>query len=119
MAEAYKREEVVKVPFNQVFDTIKRGTDWTLEYENNSGKEGELVYLTGAFSGAGLLALGSHGARKSLVFVKIKETSYGTSITVITGGTESWIGLDFGRHKKNVEWIFKLFEKGNAGNFRR
>ena len=76
-----------------------------------SGNQAELVCLTGMFSGAGILALTSHGARKALVFIKLISSGPSTRIILITGGSESWLGLDFGRHRRNVEKVFKIFGK--------
>jgi hypothetical protein len=105
MAELYRREDVVNYSLAHVMSTIKQKIDWKLEFENVCGKEGELVYLTGMFSGARVLALGQ-GARKALLFIKLIESSGGTKIIVITGGTETMLGFDWSRHKRNVDRIF-------------
>ena len=111
MAEVYKREVVINYSVTQAFHEIKKRIDWPLHFENLGRNHADLVYLTGMFSGARILALSSHGARKALVFVKLIETTGGTRLIVITGGSETWLGLDFGRHKRNVDKIFEIFGK--------
>ncbi len=98
-----------------VFEKIKGSTDWDVIFENKSPEQGEILLLTGMFSGAGFLGLFQHGARKSLVFVKlIKLSSSTTEVNVIAGGTESWLGFDFGRHKRNVNQLFSFLEEKYA-----
>jgi len=111
MAEAYRIDETIGASVSDAYNTIKRNIDWNLEFEHISGKEAELVYLTGMFSGARVLALWSHGARKALVFIKLIESGSSTRLIVITGGSETFWGFDWGRHRRNVERITGLFKQ--------
>jgi len=111
MVEYFKEEVEVDMAISDVMATIKsnKKNDWQILFENVSGDEqGELVFLSGMFSGAGALALMSHGARKALIFIKLISVNKGTKVIVITGGSESLIGIDFGRHRKNVESVFGM-----------
>jgi len=117
MAEINKKREIVDVDIDNAYNKIKShlANDWGLVFENKSGKQAELMYLTGMFSGAGVLGLFSHGARKSLLFIKlVAHTGTETEITVITGGSETVWGLDFGRHENNINHVLELFEEEDA-----
>ena len=84
---------------------------WDILFENLSEKEGELLFLTDMFEGAGTPELELHGARKSIVFVKFFQRSPGeTEVVVITGGSEDILGFDFGRYKNIIGYVAVVFE---------
>ncbi len=109
MAEYFSIEKKLLLHMQDIMERLKsRAPDgWNLLYENVYGQQAELLYLTGMFSGAGLLSLVSHGARKALLFIKLVGTTTGTRMVIITGGSESLMGFDFGRHKRNIEAILR------------
>jgi hypothetical protein len=118
MADYFKRKESIPVGISEVFERIRNSTDWDVLFTNQTTEQAEILLLTRMFSGAGVIGLLSHGARKSLVFVKLmKLDSTTTEVTVISGGTEAALGLDFGRHKRNVSKIFDSLKKYTS--FRR
>jgi len=113
MVNYYKEEKNYQATHGKIMEKIRAELkDWEELYSEINEGDAEVLYLTGMFSGAGLIGLTRHGARKALLFIKIKQISEGTSkVIVITGGSESVWGTDWGRHKNNVDAIFRVIEK--------
>ncbi|MCK4491481.1 MAG: hypothetical protein KAU03_02575 [Candidatus Altiarchaeales archaeon] len=112
MVDHYKREEEVSMNISEAYEKIREFRDWNTLYANETPEQAEILLLTTMFSGAGVMRYFAHGAKKSLVFIKlIKTGNTSTKTTVIAGGTESWLGFDYGRHKRNVDGIFSFLEQ--------
>lgn len=113
MTEYFQKTGDIPLDISNLFKKLREFSGWTLLYSNKTPEQAEILLLTGMLSGAGVIGLFTHGARKSLVFIKLIKTGENTTrATVIAGGTESWLGLDFGRHKRNVEGVFNLLNRG-------
>jgi len=113
MVDKNSGEITVNMSVGDALAKIKNNVnkDWDLLFQNTTGNEAELLYLSGMFSGAGVLALFTHGARKSIVFIKMIGGDKGTKIIIITGGSETFIGADWGRYKKIIQHIIGILQK--------
>lgn len=113
MVELNRNGVLVNMELNKVFQMIKYklSREWELIFENITNDQAELLYLSGMFSGAGIHALLIHGARKSIVFIKLFKKEEGkTEVLVVTGGSETLVGFDYGRYKKITDHVLHLFE---------
>ena len=117
MAETYEKTETVPMDLGSAYLKLVTErdpmlvTNWKVLFSNRSDDQAEVLYLTGMFSGAGILGLWNHGARKSLVFVKLYGRGRETEIRAIAGGTETWLGFDFRRHRNNVGTVFEILKR--------
>ena len=117
MAESFDRKGTIPKDLDSVYYELVTARDpmymkdWQVLFSNKSEDQAEVLFLSGMFSGAGFLGLWQQGARKSLVFVKLYREGKETKVHSIAGGTETWTGFDFGRHKNNVNTVFEYLER--------
>lgn len=79
---------------------------WDIIYKEE--EDLEVFGVTSMFGGATTLSLFGEGARYVPFFVRIFPKSGKSEVFVITGGSENWLGWDFGRNKKAAEKIFNM-----------
>ncbi|MFH1751546.1 MAG: hypothetical protein ABH821_01245 [archaeon] len=112
-------KETLSVPAKTVFENLTKRLfkeGWDIVYsdsilDQNKKLVCEVFGVSSAFGGSTLLSLGAHGARYVPFFVKVKEIdSTKSEVHIISGGSESWLGLDFGRNRKIVENLLKYCE---------
>ncbi len=119
MADFFEHSKAYAMRPMQILSELETGLNgWRRIHHDVSDNLTVLVYLTGMFSGAGFLGLFSHGARKSLVLIKIEKLDDEHSrVYSVAGGTETLWGFDFGRHRRNVMHVFNTLDsrRGYSG----
>jgi hypothetical protein len=112
MVASNQKSIVVEKPLASVYDIFREylSENWDLLFENKTEEQAELLYLCGKFSGVKFFAIVGDNDRK-LVFIKLfSREKKKTEIIVVTGGTESWLDLDYGRLERIIKEVLKPFE---------
>ena len=79
--------------------------DWEIIYKEK--EDFEVFGMTSAFGGSTLLSIGE-GARYVPFFARLFPKGSKCEVLIIAGGSENWLGWDFGRNKKVVEKILDM-----------
>ncbi|PKP53584.1 MAG: hypothetical protein CVT90_02180 [Candidatus Altiarchaeales archaeon HGW-Altiarchaeales-3] len=79
MAEYFSRQETVSLSMGQIFEKIINNNYWYLLFNNEGDTQAEILLLSGMFSGAGFLGFFTHGARRSVIFVKLIKQGNSTT----------------------------------------
>ncbi len=119
MGISFKYEEPINKPFEILCELFEKEisnfmdeiTYSDLSINNKNKKIFEVFAISNELSGSTMLSLFTQGARFVPIFIKITEINNSTSnVLLISGGSESVLGTDWGRNKGLAKKIIKILK---------
>jgi hypothetical protein len=93
------------VTYRNLLDGIKK-EKWEIIYKE--AEDMEVFGITSFFGGSTLLSVASEGGRYVTFFARIFPKGNRCEVLAIAGGSETWLGYDYGRNKKVVQKILDM-----------
>ena len=91
--------------YKNLLSGIKK-EEWEIIYKEE--EDLEVFGMTSMLGGSTLFSAVTEGARYVPFFARIFPKGDKCEVLVIAGGSENWLGWDFGRNKKVVEKILDM-----------